>query len=86
MLALPCCRRGGSLNRGGEGAQGASATGSEELPPAASIAARGAGGGGGARGECPPLTWWPLAKATSDPWVGIDAAVMRGYSRPPRCG
>ena len=46
MLALPCCRRGGSVDWDGEGAEGASATGSEELPPAASAATRGEGGGG----------------------------------------
>ena len=40
MLALPCCRCCGSVDRGGEGAEGASATGSEEPPPAASAAAR----------------------------------------------
>ena len=84
MLALPCCRRGGSVDCGGEGAEGASATGSEELPPAVSAAAR--GGGGGVCGACPLPTWWPLAEAASDPWAGIDAAVKRGYSRPPRCG
>ena len=39
MLALPCCRRGGSVDWGGEGAEGASATALEELPPAASAAA-----------------------------------------------
>ena len=35
----PCCRRCGSVDWGGEGAEGASATGSEELPPALSAAA-----------------------------------------------
>ena len=44
------------------------------------------GGGGGIRGACPPLTWWPSAEAASGPWAEIDAAVMRGYSRPLRCG
>ena len=39
MLALPCCRRGGSEDWDGEGAEGASATGSEELPLAALAAA-----------------------------------------------
>ena len=38
-LALPCCRCGGSVDWDGEGAEGASAIGSEELPPAASAAA-----------------------------------------------
>ena len=33
MLALPCCRRGGGVDWDGEGSEGASATGSEELPP-----------------------------------------------------
>ena len=41
MLALPCCRRCGSVDLGGEGVEGASATGSEEPLPAASAAARG---------------------------------------------
>ena len=41
MLALPCCRGRGSVDWGGKGAEGASATGSEEPPLAASAAARG---------------------------------------------
>ena len=45
MLALPCCRRGGSVDWDGGGAEGASAIGSEELPPAALAAACGEGGG-----------------------------------------
>ena len=77
MLALPCCCRGSSVDWGGEGAEGASAGGLEELPPAASAAARGRGGG--AHGACPPRTWWPLVEAASDPLVGIEAAVRRGY-------
>ena len=45
MFALPCCRHCGSVDWGGEGAEGASATGSEE-PSLASLAiARGGGGG-----------------------------------------
>ena len=40
MLALPCCRRCGSVDLGGENAEGASATGSEEPPLAASAAAQ----------------------------------------------
>ena len=44
MLALPCCHRGDSVDWGGEGTEGASATGSEELPPAASAAAQGGRG------------------------------------------
>ena len=43
MLALPCCRRGDGVDGGGKDTKGASATGSEELPPAASAAARGGG-------------------------------------------
>ena len=58
MLALPCCRCCGSVDWGGEGAEGASATGSEE-PSLASPAATGAGG---ARRACPLLTWWPSAR------------------------
>ena len=30
MLALPCCRHGGSVDRDGDAGEGASATGSEE--------------------------------------------------------
>ena len=45
MLALPCCRRGGSVDWDGGGVEGASATGSEELPPRG--AGRSVGGGGG---------------------------------------
>ena len=43
MLALPCCRRGGRVDWDGGGAEGASATGSEEeeAPPAAPSVARG---------------------------------------------
>ena len=46
MLALPCCRRGGSVDWDGDAAEGASATGSQEgeAPSAASSAARGGGG------------------------------------------
>ena len=44
MLALPCCRRGGSVGWDGEGVESASATGSEELPPVAPAAASGGGG------------------------------------------
>ena len=40
----------------------------------------------GARGACPLWTWWPSAAAACDPGVGIDAAALHGYSRPPRCG
>ena len=48
MLALPCCRRGGSVDWDGDGAGGAPATGlEEEAPPTASPDAL--GGGGGAR-------------------------------------
>ena len=39
VLALPCYRRGGSVDADGEGAGGASATGLEELPAAAPVAA-----------------------------------------------
>ena len=49
VLALPCCRRGGSEHWDGEGAEGASAVGSEELPPAAPAAACDGGGGGHAQ-------------------------------------
>ena len=48
MLALPCCRRCGSVDWGSEGAEGASATGSEERPLASPAAAW---GGGGMRAE-----------------------------------
>ena len=40
--------------------------------------------GGGAYAE--DIRHQPLAEAASDPWVGIVAVAMRGYSRPPRCG
>ena len=51
MLALLCCLRCGSVDWGGEGAEGASATGSEELPPrCVGRSAR------GARGAYPLLT------------------------------
>ena len=39
MLALPCYHRGGSVDWDGKGAEGASAIGLEEPPPAASAAA-----------------------------------------------
>ena len=50
MLALPCCRRGGSVDWGDEGDEGASATGSKEPPPpppprGVGRSARGGGGG-----------------------------------------
>ena len=45
MLALPCRRRCGSVDWDGGGAEGASATGSEELPLTVSPAACGGGGG-----------------------------------------
>ena len=46
MLALPCCRRGDSVDWDGGGAEGAPAIGSEEeAPPIASLAARWGGGG-----------------------------------------
>ena len=46
MPALPCCRRGSNVDWDGDGAEGASATGSEEeeAPPAAPSVARGGGG------------------------------------------
>ena len=44
MLALPCCRRCGSVDWDGGGAEGASATGSEELSPTASFVACGGDG------------------------------------------
>ena len=44
MLALPCCRCCSSVDWDGGGAEGASATGSEKLPPTASTAACGEGG------------------------------------------
>ena len=83
MLALPCCRRCGSVDWDGGGAEGTSAIGSEELPPAASTAAC---GGEGVRGTCPPLTWWPSAEAAANPAGGIVAAAMRGCSGPLKCG
>ena len=85
MLALPRCCHGGSVDWDGQGAEGASTTGSEDPPPPRRRPQR-EGGGGGVRGACPPRTWWPLAEGASDPWPGLDATVMRGYSRPPRCG
>ena len=84
MLALPCCRRCGSLGCGDKGAEGAFATGSKGPSLASFVAVR--GGGGGLREACPLWTWWPSAAAVCDPGVGIDAAARRGYSRPLRCG
>ena len=53
MLALPCCRRCcGSVDRDGGGAEGASATESEEPPLTASTAVCGGGGGEGEGGGC----------------------------------
>ena len=45
MLALPCCRRGGSEDWDGEGVEGASAIGSQEHPPGG--VGRSVRGGGG---------------------------------------
>ena len=59
MLALPCCRRCGGVDLGDEGAEGASATGSEGVV--------GHRAGGGARGACPLLTWWPSTGAAFVP-------------------
>ena len=84
MLALPCCRRGGSVDGDGDGAEGAPATGSEEAPAPPS-AARG-GGGGSAREACPPPSWWPWVGAVVVPAVGTAAAVERGCSGLLRCG
>ena len=47
VLAMPCCRRCSNVDWGGGGAEGASAIGSEELPPTAPTTA--CGGGGRAR-------------------------------------
>ena len=80
MLALLCCRRGGSVDWDGDGAEGASAIGSEEeTPPTAH-------GGVGARVARPLPTWWPVAEAAVDPVGGIVAAAERGCSGPLRCG
>ena len=49
VLALPCCRRNGSVDWGGEGGEGASANGLEDPPLAVPAATR--GGGGGVRTE-----------------------------------
>ena len=46
MLALPCCRRCGSVDYDGEG-EGAFATGSEGPSLATPVAVQGWGGGGG---------------------------------------
>ena len=80
MLALPCCRRGGSVGWGGEGTEGASALG-QRSPPSQRRPQR----EGGACGACPLLTWWPLAGVAFVPWVGTVAAARRGYLGPPRC-
>ena len=87
MLALPCCRRGGSVDWDGDDAEGAPATGSEEegTPPAAPSAARG-GGGGGVRAACPPPSCRPHVGAVVVPAGGTATAVERGCSGPPRCG
>ena len=45
MVALPWCRRRGSVDGDGGGVEGASAIGSEELLPIVSTAASGGGGG-----------------------------------------
>ena len=51
--------------------------------------ARGLWGGGGgwrARAACPPPSWCPWGEVVIAPAVGTIAAVVRGYSGPPRCG
>ena len=45
MLALPCCRRYSGVDWDGGGAEGTSATGSEEVPPTASTVVCGGGRG-----------------------------------------
>ena len=81
-VLLPC----GSVDWDGDGAEGASATGSEEeeAPPAAPSAARGRVGD--ACAACPPLSWWPWVGAVVVPAEGTAAAVERGCSGPLRCG
>ena len=68
MLALPCCRRGGSVDYDGGGAEGASAIGSGDTPrrrrPLRVCV------WGGVRGACPPLTWLPSARAAAHPAGG----------------
>ena len=44
MVALPCSRRGGSVDWGGEDIEGVFPTGAVELPPIALAAARRGGG------------------------------------------
>ena len=89
MLALPCCRRGGSVDWDGDAAGVASATGSEGggggAAPSAACAG-GGGGGAGARVACPPPSCWPWGVVAVAPAVGTVAAVARGCSGPPRCG
>ena len=88
MLALPCCRRGGSVDWDGDAAGGAFATGLEggEAPSAAPPAAWGGGGGGRARAACPPPSWWPWGEVVVAPAEGTAAAAVRGCSGPLRCG
>ena len=77
VLALPCCRRGSSVDWDGGGAEGAPAIGSEEeAPPIASLAA--CGGGAGCE-ACLLLTCWPLAEAAVEP-AGWMSAAAEGRS------
>ena len=82
MLALLCCRCGGSEIWDGEGAEGASATGSS---PRRRRPQREGGGGGGAW-SMSAIDVVAFGGAAADPGVGMDAAATRGYSRPTRCG
>ena len=79
MLALPCCRRCGSVNWDGVGAEGASAIGSEELPQLRRLLR--VGGGVGVCGTCPPPTWWPSAEAAADPAGGTGGTTPRVLGR-----
>ena len=67
MLALPCCRRCGSVDWDGGAAEGASAIGSEEPPPTVSTAA--CGGGGRAR-SMSATDLVAFAKAAAEPAGG----------------
>ena len=72
MLAVPCCRRCGSMDSGGKGAEGACHRVRGALPR---VAGCGVGGGGGA---CPLWTCRPSAAAACDPVVGIVATATQG--------
>ena len=88
MLALPCCRRGGSVDWGGDAAGGAPATGlvggERGSPAAAPPMARGEGG----RARIMSTTVLAALGGGSSwrPRGGASAAAARGCSGPQRCG